>query len=159
MWKELIFKVIAAHHLILSAEFSVWLRGRNLAQPYNECFMSTSMTASPGLWSQLVKRPEIHVPLGIFSTSADASRAVAEEIAMVIRRKQQESENCVLGLATGSTPKGVYKHLVRMHREEGLSWRWCDRDTRCHYQKRSRLDAAPSGNTACHRTVDSEMFE
>ena len=29
---------------------------------------------------------------------------------------------CVLGLATGSTPKQVYRHLVRIHREEGVSF-------------------------------------
>ena len=28
----------------------------------------------------------------------------------------------MLGLATGSTPKEVYRHLVRIHREEGLSF-------------------------------------
>ncbi len=28
----------------------------------------------------------------------------------------------MLGLATGSTPRHVYRELVRMHREEGLSF-------------------------------------
>lgn len=27
-----------------------------------------------------------------------------------------------MGLATGSTPKGVYMELVRLHKEEGLSF-------------------------------------
>ncbi|MEM7674701.1 MAG: hypothetical protein AAF449_01720, partial [Myxococcota bacterium] len=43
--------------------------------------------------------------------------------ALAIRQKQQEGEKIVLGLATGSTPIRVYNELVRMHREEGLSFR------------------------------------
>jgi glucosamine-6-phosphate deaminase len=43
------------------------------------------------------------------------------EIADLIKAKQQNKENCVLGLATGSSPIMVYE-LVRMHREEGLSF-------------------------------------
>ena len=38
-------------------------------------------------------------------------------------RKAQKGENCVLGLATGSTPTTVYGELVRMHQEEGLSFK------------------------------------
>jgi len=30
--------------------------------------------------------------------------------------------DCVLGLATGSTPIGLYKELIRMHQEEGLDF-------------------------------------
>jgi glucosamine-6-phosphate deaminase len=44
------------------------------------------------------------------------------EIADLIKAKQQNKENCVLGLATGSSPIMVYEELVRMHREEGLSF-------------------------------------
>ena len=52
-----------------------------------------------------------------------ASRLVAEEIAALIRRKNEEGEACVLGLATGSSPIGVYRELVRMHKEEDLSFK------------------------------------
>ena len=48
--------------------------------------------------------------------------AVATEIADLIRQRAGEGRPCVLGLATGSTPVGVYAELVRMHREEGLSF-------------------------------------
>lgn len=54
---------------------------------------------------------------------ADASRRVAREIADRIRQKNAEGKRCVLGLATGSTPTGVYAELVRMHREEKLSFK------------------------------------
>ncbi len=58
----------------------------------------------------------------IFDTSKKASRAVADEIATLIRKKQKPDDPCVLGLATGSSPLGVYKELVRMHKEENLSF-------------------------------------
>lgn len=63
-----------------------------------------------------------HVPLAVFQSSADASKAVAREIAALIRERQAAGRAAVLGLATGSTPLGLYAELVRMHREEGLSF-------------------------------------
>ena len=48
----------------------------------------------------------------------EMSRYAAGVIADFIRKKP----NCVLGLATGSTPIGTYKELIRMHKEEGLDF-------------------------------------
>lgn len=62
------------------------------------------------------------IPTHIYADAKDASRAVAQEIADLIRQKQSEGKPCILGLATGSSPKTVYAELVRMHREEGLSF-------------------------------------
>ncbi|MFS4469320.1 glucosamine-6-phosphate deaminase [Maribacter sp. 2210JD10-5] len=59
----------------------------------------------------------------IFHDSNKASISVAEEIAKLIRTKQAKGKNCVLGLATGSSPIRVYEELVRMHKEEGLSFK------------------------------------
>ena len=58
----------------------------------------------------------------IFENSNDASIEVAEEIANLIKRKQLSNKTCVLGLATGSSPIRVYEELVRMHKEDGLSF-------------------------------------
>lgn len=63
---------------------------------------------------------KIHVE--IFPTTKSGSAFVAAEIAKLIREKQQAGEKCVLGLATGSTPISLYAELVRLHREEGLSF-------------------------------------
>src|SRR5271157_5000602 len=63
-----------------------------------------------------------HAPLAMFPSSADASKAVAREIAALIRERREAGRTAVLGLATGSTPLGLYAELVRMHREEGLSF-------------------------------------
>lgn len=46
------------------------------------------------------------------------SRAAAKVVANVINTKP----NAVLGMATGSTPLGLYKELVRMHKEEYLDF-------------------------------------
>lgn len=58
-----------------------------------------------------------------FSNSQEASLVVAAEIAALIRTKSAQNKYCVLGLATGSSPIKVYEELVRMHREEGLSFK------------------------------------
>src|SRR5690606_36759131 len=49
--------------------------------------------------------------------------AVAHRIATLIKDKQQKGEPAILGLATGSTPHLVYIELIRMHKEEGLSFK------------------------------------
>ncbi len=59
----------------------------------------------------------------IFNSSLEASILVAQEIANLIQRKEELNEPCVLGLATGSSPIKVYEELVRMHKEEGLSFK------------------------------------
>ncbi len=62
------------------------------------------------------------IPVKIWASPEAASRHVAQSIALAIRQKQQEGENIVLGLATGSSPIRVYKELIRLHQEEGLSF-------------------------------------
>ena len=52
----------------------------------------------------------------------DFARLVAQRIATLVIEKKAAGEIAVLGLATGSTPIGVYRELIRMHREEGLSF-------------------------------------
>ncbi len=63
------------------------------------------------------------IPVTVYSSSAAASRAVAGEIAGLIRDKAARGLPAVLGLATGSTPVAVYDELVRLHRHERLSFR------------------------------------
>jgi len=58
----------------------------------------------------------------IFDSSSEASILVAQEIASLIREKEALNEPCVLGLATGSSPIKIYEELVRMHKEDGLSF-------------------------------------
>lgn len=75
--------------------------------------------------TEIINYPEKHLeklPVSIFPSEDFGSKKVAKEIARVITEKQQKGENAVLGLATGSSPILVYKELIRMHQEEGLSF-------------------------------------
>ncbi len=59
----------------------------------------------------------------VYENSMTASKVVAKEIADLIRVKQAQKQPCILGLATGSSPKGLYAELVRLHKDEGLSFK------------------------------------
>jgi glucosamine-6-phosphate deaminase len=52
----------------------------------------------------------------------EIARIVARRIREIILERRAEGRIPVLGLATGSTPIGVYRELIRMHREEGLDF-------------------------------------
>ncbi len=63
------------------------------------------------------------LPVTVYPNPATASIAVAKRIANLILSKNAKGEKTVLGLATGATPIGVYGELVRLHREESLSFK------------------------------------
>ncbi len=52
--------------------------------------------------------------------------AIAEEvagrIAKLVRSRAAEGRTAVLGLATGSTPLGIYRELIRLHQDEALDF-------------------------------------
>lgn len=49
-------------------------------------------------------------------------QGVSERAARIVANLVRRRPTCVLGLATGSTPLGMYAELIRMHREEGLDF-------------------------------------
>lgn len=51
-----------------------------------------------------------------------AAKRVASIIAETIRTNRAQNRKTVLGLATGHTPIGVYRELIRLHKEEGLDF-------------------------------------
>ena len=63
------------------------------------------------------------IPVKICPTPKDGAYWAAQEIAALIRQKQALGLPCVLGLATGSTPIGLYAELVKLHKQEGLSFK------------------------------------
>jgi len=71
---------------------------------------------------QLIRKFE-RVYTEVYDDNKQASKYIAQEIAQTIKDKNAKGETCVLGLATGSSPIRVYKELVRLHREEGLSFK------------------------------------
>jgi glucosamine-6-phosphate deaminase len=63
------------------------------------------------------------IPVKIFPDLKEGSLFAAQQIAELIRIKQKFKQNCVLGLSTGSTPRSLYDELVRMHKNEKLSFK------------------------------------
>jgi len=59
----------------------------------------------------------------VFESSLAAAAALAQEVKTLIEDKNSEGKPAVLGLATGSTPVPFYRELIRLHREEGLSFK------------------------------------
>ena len=64
-----------------------------------------------------------HIRTVIVGDHDELGRLIAGRIAELVRARAAAGKPAVLGLATGSTPIGVYRELIRMHREEGLSFR------------------------------------
>ena len=71
--------------------------------------------------------PHVHtverIPVTVYDQPGDASRAIAREIADLVTEHARAGKQTVLGLATGSTPVGVYDELIRLHRDEGVSFK------------------------------------
>ncbi len=63
------------------------------------------------------------IPTVVYDQADDACRELAAEISELIRDRAATGKGTVLGLATGSTPVRLYRELIRLHREEGLSFR------------------------------------
>jgi len=62
------------------------------------------------------------IPVDLFHNAEGGSKHIAQLISFAIRANQKKGEKIVLGLATGSSPIHIYKELIRMHREEKLSF-------------------------------------
>ncbi|HUP88409.1 MAG TPA: glucosamine-6-phosphate deaminase [Longimicrobiales bacterium] len=62
------------------------------------------------------------VPVVVVDQYEEIAKLVANRIAKLIREKTENGGRPVLGLATGSTPIGIYRELIRMHRDEGLDF-------------------------------------
>jgi glucosamine-6-phosphate deaminase len=66
--------------------------------------------------------PHTKVPTLVFPTSTQAARHVALMIESLIRQNNSAGRATVLGLPTGSTPVGLYRELIRLHKEAGLDF-------------------------------------
>jgi glucosamine-6-phosphate deaminase len=63
------------------------------------------------------------LPVTVFADKLTAAQSVARRIADLIRNQTAPGKKTILGLATGATPIAVYQELVRLHRQEGLSFK------------------------------------
>src|SRR3954452_9100940 len=66
--------------------------------------------------------PHTKIPTLVFPASNQAARHVALMIKTWTRQTNPASRPTVLGLATGSTPVGLYRELIRLHKEENLDF-------------------------------------
>jgi glucosamine-6-phosphate deaminase len=69
----------------------------------------------------MLDSPE-RIPVIISESYDEIAVRIARRIGEILRARQSSGRSAVLGLATGSTPIGVYRELIRMHRDEGLDW-------------------------------------
>ncbi|MDB5022396.1 MAG: nagB 3 [Mucilaginibacter sp.] len=63
------------------------------------------------------------LPVTVYSDQSIASKKIAREIADLILSRQKKGQKAVLGFATGASPIEVYNELIRLHKEEELSFR------------------------------------
>ena len=63
------------------------------------------------------------IQVRIWEDQNTCSEHIAQSIALAIKQKQQEGERIVIGLATGSSPISIYRELVRLHKEDNLSFK------------------------------------
>ncbi|MFO0809380.1 MAG: glucosamine-6-phosphate deaminase [Gemmataceae bacterium] len=66
--------------------------------------------------------PHTKIPTLVFDTSAQVARHLALMIESLIRQNNSAGRATVLGLPTGSTPVGLYRELIRLHKEHGLDF-------------------------------------
>jgi glucosamine-6-phosphate deaminase len=89
----------------------------------------------------------------VFPDSAEPSRQLAQEIAALIRQATPEKP-LVLGLATGSSPVPFYRELIRLHREDGLSFRHVVTFNLDEYH-----GLAPDHPESYHRFMHDQLFD
>lgn len=89
--------------------------------------MSTSIINETNDLPQAREYDESHkfekIATETYDSSEEASLYVAQEIVKLIKSRQKENKNIVIGMATGSTPTKVYDYLVKFHKEDGLSFK------------------------------------
>ena len=74
---------------------------------------------SPGI-NEETRYEKLHTVT--FENSKDASLLIAREICDLIKSKQEKNKNCVIGFATGSSPTKVYQEIIKIHKDESLSF-------------------------------------
>lgn len=94
------------------------------------------------------------IPVSIHKTAKEGSVEVAKIISTLIREKEKAGQPCILGLATGSTPKNLYAELVRMHREEKLSFK-----NVITFNLDEYYPMAPDSLASYHRFMHEQLFD
>jgi glucosamine-6-phosphate deaminase len=96
----------------------------------------------------------LRIPAKVFGSSFDAVQHVTRLIAGLIRERKLAGRSCVLGLPTGSTPVGVYRELVRLHKSEGL-----DFSNVVTFNLDEYYPIAPDAAQSYHRFMRENLFD
>ncbi len=114
----------------------------------------TTRDRGPSVLEDRSDRALERIPTRVFADHDMLARAVAHRIAEGVRDRAAMGQRCVLGLATGSTPIGVYRELVRLHRDEGLSFRHVDTFNLDEY-----FPMLPENRHSYHRFMREHLFD
>ena len=98
-------------------------------------------------------QPE-RIPVVVAEESDDIVRRIARRIGEIVRGRRAAGKHAVLGLATGSTPIGVYRELARLHREEGL-----DLSDVVTFNLDEYFPMTPASLHSYHRFMRENLFE
>ena len=88
----------------------------------NPRLLDTSLLQFGDHPDEYVRRYE-RIRTHVFPNADEGCRAVADRIETLIKEKAQKNKMCVIGLPTGSTPKGLYAELIHRYKESGLSFK------------------------------------
>lgn len=113
-WRSTLFQIVVPRSQNLSLTRKPRTKWRLLTLNYS--LMSSNTPATAAEQHERIKAI-------IFPTAQEACHALAEEVRELIQARNAAGQKAVLGLATGSTPVPFYRELVRMHREDGLSFK------------------------------------
>src|SRR5262245_62352656 len=94
------------------------------------------------------------LPVLVSETYDDIARLIASRLAEIIRAGGASGRGAVLGLATGSTPIGIYRELIRLHREQGL-----DFSRVVTFNLDEYYPIAPDSLQSYHRFMREQLFE
>ena len=94
------------------------------------------------------------IPTSIYKDSDQVASLVAREIADLILKNQPLNKRTVLGLATGNTPKKIYKELIKLHKGENLSFKDVVSFNLDEYYQ---LD--PDSNQSYHQYMQDNFFK
>jgi glucosamine-6-phosphate deaminase len=101
-----------------------------------------------------VRQGPERIPFVIAEAHDDLARQIAGRIAEIVRTRGAARRHAVLGLATGSTPIGIYRELIRLHRDDGL-----DLSNVVTFNLDEYYPMSPDSLHSYHRFMRENLFE
>ena len=109
-------------------------------------------TPNAALRARQVERTRI--PSYVFDSGLELAKYVGQIIMNLIRERQSLGRHAVLGLPTGSTPVGIYRELIRLHEEEGLSF-----DNVITFNLDEYFGLTPEDGQSFHKWMHDHLFD